>query len=51
VNIAQDYEAKPYDRVIRLNCFVFTSGTIVTTIINVTPITAPLRYNVAPIDR
>jgi len=42
-------EAKPYDRLIRLNCFVFTSGTVTYVFQNVTNLIGRMRYINAPI--
>jgi len=50
-NNAQDYDPKPFDRVIRLNCIAYTSGTVTYTVSNVTIAIGPLKLETAPIGQ
>ncbi|MDD5199266.1 MAG: hypothetical protein PHC88_05630 [Terrimicrobiaceae bacterium] len=48
-NIALDYETKPYDRLLRLSCTAYTSGTATYTLTAVGRVGARTKYTAVPI--
>lgn len=50
-NAAYDGEAKPYDRMIRLNCTLYTSGTVTYVYANITSALSPTKYSTVPVGQ
>lgn len=48
-NTALDFEARPYDRTVRLNCYAFTSGTATYTLTAVGRVGTRIKYSSVPI--